>query len=1116
MESLNFEFLRPRYAELADLGAFAELYASSDPSSAGVKLRAFAELLTGAIYEKFHFPRPLETEFVKLLTAPVFKTAVPLAIQNTLHGMRKEGNQAAHGGAIAPQRAVELLEDAFKLSRWWAITALGTKVDSLPAFSLPATPATPVAAVPDLSAREKELEERVKALEALQQKYEQVAPQVEQLAAIQDEGQKAADLLHLTEQETRQRLIDRDLARAGWKVGYQGANTTEVTQEHVLKNGDRADYVLWDDNGKPLAVVEAKKSSRDVEAGRKQAAGYADALEMQYGQRPVIFTANGHDIAIWDDAQGYPPRPLFGFYSKDSLQYKVYQRGAKKPLAEITVDPAITNRLYQIEAIRRVSERFTEKRRRALLVQATGTGKTRVAISLTDVMMRAGWVKRVLFLCDRTELRKQAKNAFREFLKEPLTILDSGTQHDRNARIYLATYPALDGFFANFDPGFFDLIIADESHRSVYNHYRDLFRYFDCLQIGLTATPVQFISRNSYQLFDCGDQDPTFNYDLDEAVAQHYLVPHEVATHTTRFLREGIKYTQLSEEQRRQLEESGEDPASFDYDAETIDKQIFNKDTNRLILRNLMEGGIREATGQRIGKTIIFARGHRHAVLLHELFDEMYPQYGGRFCAVIDNQIDAREQLIDDFKNPANDLTIAISVDMLDTGIDVPEIVNLVFAKPVRSRVKFWQMIGRGTRLCKDLFGPGQDKTKFRIFDHWGNFEYFDQPREEVQPVQPKSLLQRLFEARIDLAETALASANPEAFGIATASLASQIAALPAEAVSVREKWREVQTASHPDALHQFATATVASLRRDVAPLMQWIDIAGYRDAYELDLLLTRTETELVRGSMKVADLQAALIDRISQLKMNLNPVRERFAAIQQARTPEFWQTASVPALENLRTELRGIMQYRQWDPRSGEPRITDIAEELEGIQTGTHRGVSTGNNMAVYRERVLSALRHLFTHDATLQKIRRGEPVTPADLDALISLVLTQNPTVDLRTLQEFYPATAGSLEDLIRSIAGMEAEAVDARFAAFAGHYPLSAAQTQFLAMLKREIAEHGAIAIERLYEPPFTAVHSGGLDGVFNEERQIDELLEIVRTFEPHASSQPGTSKQESRTT
>lgn len=1082
MQSLNFETLRPQYPELADLGAFAEQYVYSDPASAGVKLRAFGEILTGAIYSYLKLQRPAEDDFVKLLTHPPFKSAAPAAVLNPLHALRKEGNQGAHGNPVPVETAVWLLEQATNLGRWWSAQALKVPIASLRPFQLP--PKEPHVPSSKLAELEAELAAKVQALEELQRKHEQVAQPSEQLTAVKAEAQQTADLLHINESDTREYLINRDLARAGWKVGGKGANTEEVTQEHVLTTGERADYVLWDDNGKPLAVAEAKKTSRDVDAGLKQAALYADALEAQYGQRPVIFVTNGYDIQIWDDKQGYPPRQLFGFYSKDSLQYLLYQWTAKKPIAHVTIDPAITNRLYQIEAIRRVSERFTANHRKALIVQATGTGKTRVAISLTDVLMRAGWVKRVLFLCDRTELRKQAKNAFSEFLKEPLTILDSGTQHDRNARIYLATYPAIDGFFLNFDPGFFDLLIADESHRSIYNHYRDLFRYFDCLQVGLTATPVEFISRNSFQLFGCGNQDPTFNFSLDEAInsVPAYLVPHEVVTHTTRFLREGIKYTQLTEEQKRQLEESGEDPTTYDYEPEEIDKQIYNKDTNRLILRNLMEGGIRDATGQRIGKTIIFARGHRHAVLLRELFDELYPQYGGSFCAVIDNQIDKREQLIDDFKNPKNDPKIAISVDMLDTGIDVPETVNLVFAKPVRSKVKFWQMIGRGTRLSKDLFGPGRDKTVFRIFDHWGNFEYFDQPRREVEPAQPKSLLQKLFEARIDLAETALQAANAEAFEIARELIATQIHSLPQDAVSVREKWREVQTAAHPDALQQFSTATVASLRRDVAPLMQWIDIAGFRDAYDLDLLLTQTETELVRGSMRVADLQSVLIDNISQLKMNLNPVRERFSAIQQVRSADFWKDATVPALEHVRRELRGIMQYRQWDPRSGEPQITDIAEEVEGIITGSHRGVSSANSMAVYRERVLEALRHLFTHDATIQKIRRGEPVTQADLDALVSLVLTQNPGVDLRTLKEFYGETAGGLDDIIRTIAGMDPEAVDARFASFAGKYPLNGTQTQFLAMLKREIAEHGAIRIERLYDPPFTAVHSDGLEGVF----------------------------------
>ena len=459
MDSLNFEFLRPQYSELADLGAFAELYASSDPSSAGVKLRGFAELLTGAIYEKFRFARPRNRVCKNAHCARVQGRGAARCPEHLAwHAQRRKSGcprRRRHSATSnrTPRRRVQVVALVVDHGPWQE----GGQSPGVPSASCVCNRRGIGCRRPRSFYEGEGTRGQGQRTRRAAPEYEEIAQQAEQLAALQAEGQKTADLLHLTEHETRQRLIDRDLARAGWKVGYNGTNTAEVTQEQVLVNSGRADYVLWDDNGKPLAVIEAKKTSRDVEAGRKQAIGYANALETQYGQRPVIFTANGHDITIWDDAQGYPPRPLFGFYSKDSLQYRVYQRGAKKQLAEITVDPAITNRLYQIEAIRRVSERFTERRRRTLLVQATGTGKTRVAISLTDVLMRAGWVKRVLFLCDRTELRKQAKNAFSEFLKEPLVILDSGTQQDRNARIYLATYPALDGFFQNFDPGYFDL-----------------------------------------------------------------------------------------------------------------------------------------------------------------------------------------------------------------------------------------------------------------------------------------------------------------------------------------------------------------------------------------------------------------------------------------------------------------------------------------------------------------------------------------------------------------------------------------------------------------------------------------------------------------------------------
>ena len=333
--------------------------------------------------------------------------------------------------------------------------------------------------------------------------------------------------------------------------------------------------------------------------------------------------------------------------------------------------------------------------------------------------------------------------------------------------------------FQSFDPGFFDLIIADESHRSIYNVYGDIFHYFDCHQIGLTATPVDFVTRSTFRLFDCEGQLPTANYDLEQAVQAGYLTPFEVFEHTTQFLREGIKLETLTKEQIEELEEQGEDPAQYDFSSEQVDKIIYNKDTNRAILRNLMENGLRDATGQVPGKSIIFARNHQHALLLSELFDEMYPQYGGKFCQVIDNYDPRAEQLIDDFKGADDELTIAISVDMLDTGIDIPEILNLVFAKPIRSPVKFWQMIGRGTRLCKDLFGPGQDKTIFRIFDHWGNFERFEMGYRPAEPIQSKSLLQLVFEERLALAETALLKSEIPAFERAIGLIAADMKHCP-------------------------------------------------------------------------------------------------------------------------------------------------------------------------------------------------------------------------------------------------------------------------------------------------------------------------------------------------
>ncbi|HAB38639.1 MAG TPA: restriction endonuclease subunit R, partial [Rhodobacteraceae bacterium] len=818
MKSRNFEFLRPDWTELAELGGFAEAYAHADPASSLVKLRTFAENLTKNIYRDLKLPQPHRASLIDLLENETFVTIVPKVVIDKLHALRIHGNKAAHGDPASSKNALWLIKEAFDLGRWIFVQFRKGKPNELPSFQqVPQTLTDETKGrlkrekrqvLEKLASQEVQMEKLLQELEEARHLVATAKKQAPEIKTLAHFGMANADLLKFDEATTRVRIIDSLIATAGWNIGPGETSTSEVGKEVKVLNQPTtsgtgyADYVLWDDDGSPLAVIEAKKASVDPEQGRQQAKLYADGLEKAHGQRPLIFYTNGYDIWVWDDASGYPPRKVFGYYSKDSLQYLVkYQRKSRKALDGLEVREDIVNRLYQIEAIKRVSERFSDSHRKSLIVQATGTGKTRVAIALTELLIRAGWVKRVLFLCDRRELRKQAKNAFGEFLSsEPIRVVSGRVDSTATERIFLSTYPAIHKVFQSFDVGFFDLIIADESHRSIYNVYGDIFHYFDSLQIGLTATPVDFVTRSTFDLFQCEGQLPTANYDLEEAINDGFLTPFEVFEHTTQFIREGISLDTLTANQIRELEEQGEDPSQYDFAPNQIDTVIYNKDTNRAILRNLMENGVREATSQTVGKSIIFARNHNHAVLLRKLFDEMYPQYGGKFCQVIDNYDPRAEQLIDDFKdndNGRNDqLTIAISVDMLDTGIDVPEILNLVFAKPVKSPVKFWQMIGRGTRLCQDLFGAGKHKTVFRIFDHWGNFERFETGYRPAEPQQSKSLMQLVFEERINLAELALQKSEVSAFDAIIDLIEHDINDLPESSIAVREKWREKRSLS--------------------------------------------------------------------------------------------------------------------------------------------------------------------------------------------------------------------------------------------------------------------------------------------------------------------------------
>lgn len=1126
IKSLNFEPLRAVYPELANMGGYAEHYAHTDPESALVKLRSFAERLVDRLYIKVNLERVPQSNFVDLLHNASFQTVAQPLVLDKLHLLRRLGNRGAHGEDVEASDAVRCVQEAWQLARWLHVTFLGGKVEDFEAFKQP--PAEGIDSKAEFKRKAKALaeenslkEERLKI--ALQELAElraadrETAPAVaaftpssaQALAQAAQSSAATANHLRFTEDNTRKWLIDRDLRMAGWDVPKGTASNHSVGQEvEVLHQPTTTgkgycDYVLWDDNGKPLAVVEAKKTLVDARAGQEQAKQYADALEKQHRQRPMIFFTNGHHIWVWDDAGGYPPRTVYGFYSKDTLQYRIgFQRREKLDLLkDVRPDANIAGYLHQIESITRVAERFTQRHRRALVVQATGTGKTRVAISLAKLLIEARWVKRVLFLCDRKELRKQAKNAFNDFVREPIYVIGQANDVGKmDARIYIGIYQGLINDYESFDVGFFDLIIADESHRSIYNLYGDLFKYFDALQVGLTATPVEMVSRSTCQLFGCDYKLPTANYPLEQAIADRKLVPFRVVAHTTKFLRDGIKAAHLTDEQIAQLEDQGIDPNTLDFNAKEIDDAVFNKDTNRVILRNLMDNGIRDVDGQLPGKTIIFARNIDHARLLSELFNEMYPQFAGRFCRVIHSKEPRAEELIDQFKEPNGELRVAVSVDMLDTGIDVPEVVNLVFAKPVKSKVKFWQMIGRGTRLCKDLFGPGLDKGEFLIFDHWGNFAFHDLNAEEVELTVPKPLTRRRYEARIELAALALARSDIPAFDVLALQIQQDAVALPDGSIAVRENWQAVNQARDPKLVHQFAPVTRQLLTDTVAPLMSALDVRGQGDALRWDLLLAKAEAAAIAEPGQRNAHREAILEWVDRLPPHLNPVRAKAKELQVLRTDAFWQAPSFAQLDAMRAALRDVMELADrpaLPPPMPKPHL-DIREDEAEYQVHVRPSKIKSVDFSIYRKAVQSALEPLFETDPVLLKLRRGEPITPEELDKLNSLLHTRNPDVDLSTLREFYPDTAVQLTQILRGIVGLDHAAVDVQFSAFAQAHALNSQQLRFLALLKDHIRQFGAIAVGQLFDAPFNTVHAEGLGGVFPNPMQLDEVVRLVRAF------------------
>ena len=1117
--SINFEMLRNRWPELASLGAAAEQYLYTDPESCLVKLRNYLEQIVRWLYRQERLPEGYRSSLYDLLADHAFKSAIPEPVALKMDAIRIHGNRAAHGDRIKNEDACWLLREAATIGAWIYLRYDNGNAGNLGKFTLPEPPREKEQLDPhQLKQKQEQLDKAQEELEAaqkreieilrdLQQEKERAEDFQKRLDALRQKNETAANALEMNEAETRRRLIDSRLIAAGWDVADNVQNTDEVTQEHPVKeqptktgNG-YADYVLWDNKGKPLAVIEAKSTQHNAEKGRAQAKLYADWLEKEYDQRPVIFYTNGYDIYIWDDhpLTGYPPRKLFGFYSRASLEYLIQQRTSRKSLADTPKATHIAGRLYQLETITRVAERFTHKHRKSLIVQATGTGKTRVAIALTKLLLDARWAKRVLFLCDRKELRKQARNAYNEFINDPICVVGkSDKKAQETARIFIATYPGMLNIMDRFDVGYFDLIIADESHRSIYNVYGDLFKYFDALQIGLTATPVDMVSRTTFGLFGCEGRMPTANYTLEEAIADDNLTPFEVVAHTTQFLREGISKNNLTNEQIAELEEKGGDPNTLDFDAKSIDKTIYNRDTNRAMIRNLMENGLKDAENQLPGKSIIFARNHNHAVLLQQVFDELYPQFAGKFCQVIDNYDPRAEQLIDDFKGESSNdqLTIAISVDMLDTGIDVPEVVNLVFAKPIKSKVKFWQMIGRGTRLCKNLYGPGKDKKQFRIFDHWGNFDYFGMEPDEVEPAASKSQAQKRLEAWVELSKAAQQKFEQGTVSVIARLLLEQVQGLDENSIAVKEKWQSRARLSDLKRLEQFAPQTRQVLLDDIAPLMQWLDVRGQAEAIRFDMDMIAAQTALYTNKDKLEQTAATVIEKLDRLPPHLGQVQQHGELIKQLHNLDWWRDASFGELEQARLKLRGIMYLMEKVVPPPQPIVyTDITEDRDKIQHEVRETNIRTVDFKLYRQQVQGALEPLFTTNAVLVKIRNGEPVSDQELEELSKLILVQNPNVDIKVLKDFYPEASAGLDQILRTLVGMDSSAVAARFAEFAANNALTSQQLRFLDLLKNHIRDYGAIEMKQLFEQPFTRIHGEGITGVFSDMDQVMAIKTIV---------------------
>jgi type I restriction enzyme R subunit len=1119
----NFVFLKTEWPDLHDAAGKAEALVHSDARAACFYARRGLELLVHWLYKyDAKLKLPYQDNLSALIHEPTFKQAAGPIVFAKTKLIKDLGNLAVHSHKpIHETDAVAAVRELFHVGYWLAHTyAQGSKPPPGLAFDLNALPKAtpqPKQTGDQLQRLELQLSEKDEKLSTLLGDKTKLDAELTRLrieiAAAKKSNTAQYDTHDYSEAQTRDFFIDLMLREAGWVFTRPGEDTEyPVTGMPNNQGNGFVDYVLWGDDGKPLGLVEAKSTRRDPRVGQRQAELYADCLEKQFGQRPVIFYSNGYDHWLWDDAN-YPPRSVQGFYKKVELKLLIQRRSTRKKLAEAPIKEAIVERYYQTRAIRRIGEAFEKDRdRKALIVMATGAGKTRTVIALCDLLMRCNWAKRVLFLADRVALVNQSVNAFKKHLPEssPVNLV---TEKETEGRVFVSTYPTMMGLIneskdgqRHFGAGHFDLVIIDEAHRSVYQKYGTIFEYFDSLLVGLTATPRDEIDRDTYGLFDLEKGVPTDSYELKDAVADKFLVPSKPVSVPLKFQRDGITYDDLSDEEKEEWDaiewdDDGSVPTRVDADA--INKWLFNKDTVDKVLEHLMTRGQKVAGGDRLGKTIIFAKNQDHADYIQERFDKNYPRLAGKFARTITFKTEYAQSLIDDFSQKNKMPHIAISVDMLDTGIDIPEVVNLVFFKLVRSKTKFWQMVGRGTRLCPDLFAPDKHKEFFYIFDYCQNLEYFKQNPNAVEGSTVESLGKRLFKTRLELiseldhkpsGEVGKGPVNEAGLRQEVAAmLYNEVAAMNVENFVVRAKRRLVEKYSQPGTWSDLKQEELTELAHEVAGLPSELEPED-EEAKRFDLLLLNLQLAVLRvePAFKRLSDQVKAIAGLLEEKSSIPMVHEQMLLIQDIQTDEWWQDVTTPMLENVRRRLRALIKLIEKKQR--KPIYTDFEDEL-GAETSVElQGFTVGDTFEKFREKARAFLRE-HQNEFAIYKLRMNAPLMPGDL-ADLERILAASGVGTAGDIERAKQESKG-LGLFVRSLMGMDREAAKRAFAKFLSKKSFTANQIEFVDMVINHLTTYGAMDPDLLYESPFTDIAPKGPEALFSSV-EIDELVMTIHEF------------------